>query len=146
MGVVSGGGLAERGPRAGSAPGGFQKFPGRDKLSRTRNLARYRTLKDVSTMSSKTVSVTVGNMNMSLALVQSTTVQQSAVGYMPRLRSGNGWAGASPEVVDLSGDEDVAKSRSGYANLLSSVWFLILLLQFNCVFTARTGLCGYFCW
>ena len=94
------------------------KFPGRDRLSRSRNLARHRTLKDISSMSSKTVrcSVTVGNVSLA---VQSTTVKQSTIGYMPQLRSGHGWSGASPEVVDLSGDEEEPKPRRRYAKLFS---------------------------
>ena len=90
-------------------------------------------------MSSKTVrcSVTVGNLSLA---VQSTTVKQSTIGYMPRLRSGHGWSGASPEVVDLSGDEEVPKSRRGYASLFSVVWILFSFLQLDCLFTASFGL------
>ena len=73
-------------------------------------------------MSSQTVSCSVTVGNVSLA-VQSTTVKQSAIGYMPRLRSGHGWSGASPEVVDLSGDEEVPESRRRYADLFILVWF-----------------------
>ena len=123
IGAVAGGGSAGRGPRAGSAPGGFLKFPGRDRLSRSRNLARNRTLGNIATMSSQTVSCSVTVGNVSLA-VQSTTVKQSTIGYMPRLLSGHGWSGASPEVVDLSGDEEEPKPRRRYANLFSLGWFL----------------------
>ena len=110
IGVVAGGGLAGRGPRAGSAPGGFLKFPGSDRLSRSRNLARTRRLKDIASMSSQTVrcSVTAGNVSLT---VQSTTVKQSTIGFMLRVRSGNNWSGVDPEVVDLSDYEKVPESR-----------------------------------
>ena len=122
IGAVAGGGSAGRGPRADSAPGGFPKFLGRDRLSRSRNLARTRGLKDIASMSSQTVrcSVTAGNVSLT---VQSTTVKQSTIGFMSRLRSGNSWSGVDPEVVDLSGDEEVPESRRRYADLFISVWF-----------------------
>ena len=120
IGVVAGGGFAGRGPRAGSAPGGFPKFLGRDRLSRSRNLVRTRGLMDIASMSSQTVRVTAGNVSLT---VQSTTVKQSTIGFMPRLRSGNNWSGVDPEVVDLSGDEEVPESRRRYAALFISVWF-----------------------
>ena len=71
-------------------------------------------------MSSQTVRVTAGNMSLT---VQSTAMTQGTVGYMPRLRSGNNWSGVDPEVVDLSGDEEVPESRRRYADLFVLVWF-----------------------
>ena len=118
IGAVAGGGSAGRGPRAGSAPGGFPKFLGRDRLSRSRHHARTRGLRDIASMSRQTVHVTSGSMSMT---VQSTTVKQSTVEYMPRLRSGNNWSGIDPEIVDLSGDEEVPESRRRYAALFISV-------------------------
>ena len=120
IGAVAGGGSAGRGPRADSAPGGFPKFLGRDRLSRSRNLARTRGLRDIASMSSQTVRVTAGNMSLT---VQSTTMTQSTIGYMSRLRSGNNWSGVDPEVVDLSDDEEVPESRRRYATPFISVWF-----------------------
>ena len=63
-------------------------FPGRggqrlSRLSRTRGLARQRTLKDVSTLSSRTVHCSVTVAGGSGVAVESVTVQQSTVGYMP---------------------------------------------------------------
>ena len=98
------------------APEGFLRFPRGNRLSRSRNLAMNRALGNIAT-TSQTVSCKVTLGNMSLAM-QSTTVKQSVIEHMPRLRSGHG---AVPEVVDLCGDDDGPEPGRRYAGLF--FWF-----------------------
>ena len=77
-----------------------------------------RALGNIAT-TSQTVSCKVTLGNMSLAM-QSTTVKQSVIEHMPRLRSGHG---AVPEVVDLCGDDDGPEPGRRYAGLVFLVWY-----------------------
>ena len=96
------------------------------RLSRSKVLARYKTMKDVSNMTKMAMhcSVTVAsNINMS---VQSVTVEQK---FMSKTRSGRDWSSDYPEIVDLSDDEEVPKSWRGYVYLKFFFLDLILFLM-----------------
>ena len=128
IGVVAGGGRAGPSLMVGATAGGVVKPSGRGvlRLSRSRGIAKYKTMKDVSNMSRMAMhcSVTVAsNVNMS---VQSVTVEQK---FMSRLRCGRDWSSDNPEIVDLSGDKEVPKSRRGYVYLKFFFSDLILFLM-----------------
>ena len=119
IGVVAGGDSA--GPSGLSGGGGptvgdVVKSAGRGVLRQSRGIVKHKTMKDVSRLSRKKLHcrVTVtSDVNVS---VQGVHVRQK---YMSRLRSGRSFSSDNleiPEVVELSGDEDVPKSRRRYAS------------------------------
>ena len=65
---------------------------------------------------SRTVSCKVTLGNVSLAM-ESTTVRQRAIEYMPRTRSGLGCDGEVPEIVDLCADDDGPEPGRRYVGL-----------------------------
>ena len=109
------------------APEGFLPFPRGNRLTRRKNLARDRVVGNVAT-TSRTVScrMTLGNMSVAM---ESTTVKQRALEYMPRTRSGLGCDGEVPEIVDLCADDDGPEPGRRYGGLFS--WFLALILHFS---------------
>ena len=119
IGVVTGGDRAgPSGSSVGDGPtaGDVVKSAGRGVLRLSRGIVKHKTMKDVSRLSRKKLHcrVTVtSDVNVS---VQGMHVRQE---YMSRLRSGRSFSSDNleiPEVVELSGDEDVPKSRRRYAS------------------------------
>ena len=116
IGVVAGGYCAGPSLGVGATAGGVVKSAGHGVLRLSRGIVKHKTMKDVSRLSRKKLHcrVTVtSDVNVS---VQGMHVRQE---YMSRLRSGRSFSSDNleiPEVVELSGDEDVPKSRRRYAS------------------------------